>query len=89
VHGSARHIFKVPLVPYLVHGVLGDDLDSSQGNPQVHERHRYRPQGYDCQDAYEWVDPYSRSLNGELKQDAKSTKKKNSERLNRTAERDA
>lgn len=60
-------VFKVSLVPYLVHGVLGDDLECPQGHPQVHKGDGYRPQGYDCQDAHKWVDPYSSSCNGQLK----------------------
>lgn len=52
---------------YLVHGVLGNDLDCSQGCPQVHEQDRYRPQSYDCQDTYKWVDPYCSSSDVHLK----------------------
>lgn len=64
---SSACVFKAYRVPHLVHGVLGDDLECPQGNPQVHERDRYRPQGDDCQDAHKWVDPYGSSCNAQLK----------------------
>lgn len=87
---SSTRVFKASHVPYLVHGVLGDDLDCPQGSPQVHEHDRYRPQSYDCQDAHKWVDPNSSSFNAQLKHThtdskiAKSTKKSISESVNRT-----
>lgn len=68
VHKSAQHVcLKHLLCPYLVHGVLGDDLECPQGSSQVHEHDRNGPQGYDCQDAHKRVDPYSSSGNTQLK----------------------
>lgn len=89
VHKSAQHVCtKCPLCSYLVHGVLGDDLECPQGNPQVHEHDRNGPQSNDCQDAHKWVDPYCSSSNTQLKRGhtqrvwklAKAIRKNNCER---------
>lgn len=46
---------------YLIHSILGDDLDAAQCVPYVHKHDAYRPQGSNSQDSYKRVYPDSSS----------------------------